>query len=82
MGLLEGTEFRIRDSGTGMSPEEVSQILSGGTFSKPGTGREKGHGVGLLLVREFLGRHGSDIQIKSAPGMGSEFSFLLKHKSA
>ena len=82
MGLLEGTEFRIRDSGTGMSPDEVSQILSGGTFSKPGTGREKGHGVGLLLVREFLGRHGSDIQIKSAPAMGSEFSFLLKHKSA
>lgn len=82
MGLLEGTEFRIRDSGTGMNPDEVSQILSGGTFSKPGTGREKGHGVGLLLVREFLGRHGSEIQIKSAPGMGSEFSFILKSRNA
>jgi signal transduction histidine kinase len=77
MGLVDGIEFRIRDSGTGMLPEEVNQILSGGTFSKPGTGREKGHGVGLLLVREFLGRHGSELCLKSAPGMGSEFSFQL-----
>ncbi len=77
MGLMDGTEFRIRDSGTGMDQEDVNQILSGGTFSKPGTGREKGHGVGLLLVREFLSRHGSTLHIKSAPGKGTEFSFTL-----
>lgn len=81
IGLIEGTEFRIRDSGTGMNPEDVSQILSGGTFSRPGTGREKGHGVGLLLVREFLSRHGSMLQVKSAPGMGSEFSFILPNQA-
>jgi signal transduction histidine kinase len=75
IGLVHGTEFRVRDTGLGMSPEEVTALQSGGTFSKPGTGREKGHGVGLLLVREFLSRHGSELQIKSAPGMGSEFSF-------
>lgn len=80
IGLLDGSEFRIRDSGTGMNPEDVNQILSGGTFSKPGTGREKGHGVGLLLVREFLNRHGSELQIKSAPGLGSEFSFILRNQ--
>lgn len=77
MAINNGTEFRIRDSGNGMSPDEVNQLLAGGTFSKPGTGKEKGHGVGLLLVREFLQKHGSSLGIKSAPGMGSEFSFIL-----
>lgn len=77
MASNNGTEFRIRDSGNGMIQSEVQQLMAGDTFSKPGTGREKGHGVGLLLVREFLVRHQSSLQIKSAPGMGSEFSFLL-----
>lgn len=81
MGLLEGTEFRIRDSGTGLSQEEIGQILSGGTFSRPGTAREKGHGVGLLLVREFLAKHRSALSLKSAPGMGSEFGFIIPYQS-
>ena len=79
VAVNNGTEFRIRDSGTGMTKEEVAQILSGGTFSKPGTGREKGHGVGLLLVREFLSRHDCELVIKSAKEMGTEFSFMLPH---
>ncbi len=79
VAVSNGTEFRIRDSGTGMTKEEVAQILSGGTFSKPGTGREKGHGVGLLLVREFLSRHDCALVIKSAKDMGTEFSFMLPH---
>ena len=79
VAVNNGTEFRIRDSGTGMTKEEVAQILSGGTFSKPGTGREKGHGVGLLLVREFLSRHNCELVIKSAKEMGTEFSFMLPH---
>jgi signal transduction histidine kinase len=77
----EGIEFRVRDSGTGMSQEEISLILSGETFSKPGTRKEKGHGVGLLLVREFLQKHGTSLSIRSAPGMGTEMSFLLKYQS-
>lgn len=77
MALADGTEFRIRDSGNGMTTGEVNQLLDGGTFSKPGTSKEKGHGVGLLLVREFLQKHGSSLSIKSATGMGSEFSFIL-----
>jgi signal transduction histidine kinase len=80
IGWGHGVEFRIRDSGIGLNEEEVSQILSGGTFSKPGTGREKGHGVGLLLVKEFLMRHGSQLFIKSTSGMGSEFGFILQEK--
>ena len=81
VAVSNGTEFRIRDSGTGMTNEEIEQILSGGTFSKPGTGREKGHGVGLLLVREFLSRHDCALVIKSAKDMGTEFSFMLPHSA-
>jgi signal transduction histidine kinase len=40
-----------------------------------GTSKEKGHGIGLPVVQDFIRRHGGQLHIQSEPGKGSEFSF-------
>jgi two-component system phosphate regulon sensor histidine kinase PhoR len=37
-----------------------------------------GTGIGLSIVRNIVKQHGSDIQVKSREGAGSEFTFYLK----
>jgi len=71
-------QIKIRDSGTGMSKEELNQLFHLNTGkSKPGTRQEKGSGLGLILCREFVTLHHGAIWVKSEPGKGSTFFFSL-----
>lgn len=68
----------VSDSGMGMSAQEIEAIVDPKQyFSKTGTRQEKGTGLGLLLCKEFIGRNGGELNIKSAMGMGTEVSFNL-----
>ena len=80
--LQEGTEICISDSGMGMDEENVNKIESGISFTSLGTENEKGHGIGLQLVSEFLEKSGSKLHIKSETGKGSTFSFVLSSKAS
>lgn len=71
--------IRVEDDGAGMDAETVRRILSGTAHSQPGTDGERGSGLGLKLVREFLELLGSELDVESAPGTGSRFSFRLKN---
>ena len=79
--LDEGIEFSITDSGMGMSEETIHKIESGISHTSLGTENEKGHGIGLQLVSEFLEKSGSKLHIKSMLGKGSTFSFILGSKA-
>ena len=72
----------ITDTGEGMSEQEQKKLFSVRThFSKPGTKNEKGLGLGLLLVKEFVERNQGAIAIKSEQGKGATFTVTLKgHK--
>ena len=71
-------ELSVRDSGTGMTPEEMDKLFKiEEQFIKPGTRREKGSGLGLILTRSFVRMNGGDLRVESAPGRGSTFSFTL-----
>jgi signal transduction histidine kinase len=70
--------FEITDSGVGISPETIQKLIQGDAISTTGTNKEKGHGLGLKLVRDFLKKHGSELTISSELGKGTIFSFELE----
>lgn len=68
----------VTDRGTGMKPEVRESLFRIDTkVSVKGTSGERGHGLGLITVQEFLKKMGEEITIESAPGKGSTFSFTL-----
>ncbi|MFN3997670.1 GAF domain-containing sensor histidine kinase [Algoriphagus sp.] len=70
-------QFKVRDSGVGISPEKIAEILRGGTTSSKGTSGEKGYGFGLNLVNHLIKGLKGRLLIKSDPGEGTEFEFIL-----
>jgi signal transduction histidine kinase len=66
----------IQDAGVGMSSSELSAARQGG-FSLPGTAREKGTGLGLMLTREFIELQGGSMKISSTKGRGTTVVLTL-----
>lgn len=77
-GIQPGLEFRVRDTGCGLSLQETERIFlpfeqgSFGESQRPG-----GTGLGLSICRELVDLMGGIIGVDSAPGEGSEFWFCL-----
>jgi PAS domain S-box-containing protein len=68
----------VADTGIGMESELLENIFTANkVISKPGTDREQGTGLGLLLTREMIEKHGGNISAGSIPGEGSVFTFQL-----
>ncbi|MFN4152003.1 MAG: sensor histidine kinase, partial [Candidatus Sericytochromatia bacterium] len=67
-------EIKVIDNGIGMTKEEISHLFKKEKVnSKKGTNNEKGIGLGLLICKEFLEIHNSEISVKSKVNQGSEF---------
>jgi signal transduction histidine kinase len=68
----------VTDSGIGMSEAKIKKLMEQNTAtSRRGTEKEKGTGLGLLIAKEFIEKHGGRLTIQSEMGKGSEFSFAL-----
>lgn len=68
----------VRDHGCGMTAEEVGRLFNKDThFSKFGTHREEGSGLGLLLCKNFAEAIGGKLTVQSGPGKGSVFSIYI-----
>jgi signal transduction histidine kinase len=68
----------VADTGIGMDAETCKTLFKlNRMVSKPGTEKELGTGLGLVLVREMVEKHGGKIMVESSPGKGSVFSFLI-----
>ena len=69
---------KISDSGIGMAPELRDKLFQiDEKTSRPGTEGEPSTGLGLLLCKEFIEKHGGKIWVESSIGQGSTFSFSL-----
>jgi len=54
--------------------ENQKKLFNFGTnYTTPGTNNEKGTGLGLILVNEFIDRHNGTIQIESEINNGTKF---------
>ncbi len=68
----------VTDNGIGIPEEQLCGLFSIDTsFKREGTEREKGTGLGLIMVKEFMNLMGGDISVSSQPGKGSVFCFIL-----
>lgn len=71
-------KIEVIDEGTGMPESVLKNLLDTTTFkSTPGTNNEKGTGLGLILVKDFVARHQGKLQIESKPGEGTNFNFTI-----
>ncbi len=68
----------IKDYGVGIPQADLDNLfkLEHGP-STLGTQKEKGTGLGLLLCKEFIQRHGSQIWVESQENKGTSFYFTL-----
>jgi signal transduction histidine kinase len=68
----------VKDTGIGMSEKDLQEMFKiDKVKSKPGTNRERGSGLGLILCKEFVEKHGGKIWVESELDVGSTFSFTI-----
>lgn len=71
-------EISIQDTGIGMSRTMVENLfLIDVQTNRTGTEGEPSTGLGLLLCKEFIEKHGGKIWVESEEGKGSTFYFSL-----
>ncbi|MEI6681524.1 MAG: PAS domain S-box protein [Bacteroidota bacterium] len=71
-------EISVTDTGIGMSPKMVANLfkLEADTRRK-GTDNEPSTGLGLMICRDFIEKHGGRLRVESEEGVGSTFRFSL-----
>jgi two-component system nitrogen regulation sensor histidine kinase GlnL len=65
-------EIEIADSGVGMGEEELRKALLPFYTTKP-----KGTGLGLVMARQAVTRHGGKLEIRSTRGAGTTVKISL-----
>ncbi len=70
--------FTVRDTGIGIKKETMIKLFRvDESISTKGTNNEKGTGLGLVLCKEFVEKHGGRIWANSEAGKGSSFCFSV-----
>lgn len=78
----------VADQGTGISDDERRHLFepffTGFDTMHHSSGDyqycKRGIGLGLCLVKTFVGLHGGEVEVASTPGQGSTFGFTLPRK--
>jgi PAS domain S-box-containing protein len=69
---------QVKDTGVGMSKEIIERLFTPQMKTLSETRKkDKGAGIGLLLVKGFLEKNGGEIWVESVEGEGSSFYFTL-----
>ncbi|MEW6757899.1 MAG: PAS domain S-box protein [Acidobacteriota bacterium] len=76
-GFMCGHEvaLEIRDTGSGMAPEQLKKI-----FQPFYTTKHIGTGLGLSIVQRIVGAHGGRVEVSSRPEEGTVFTVYLPYE--
>lgn len=75
-------EIVVKDTGIGIPPEKVESLFKlSGDKSTRGTKNEKGIGLGLSLVKEFVTLNKGTIDVSSVVGQGTSFMIRFPLKA-
>jgi signal transduction histidine kinase len=78
--LGDSVEIRIRDNGTGISPEVKEKLFSPFFTTKPAG---EGTGLGLSISHDIIVKqHGGSIEVDTRPGEFAEFRIVLPRAGA
>ena len=69
--------FAVTDNGKGISAKGLQKLFTEERYTTLGTLQEKGTGLGLLLIKEFMDSMHGSITVASEEGAGTVFTLLL-----
>jgi len=70
--------FEVKDSGIGMTSDQINKIFDPFTQAEKDTTRKYGGtGLGLSITKNIVEMMGGKLMVESTPGIGSKFSFEL-----
>jgi signal transduction histidine kinase len=69
---LAKVHVTIRDTGSGISSEQLSRLFEPFFTTKP-----NGTGLGLVITKQIVEQHGGSISVESNLGKGTAFHILL-----
>ncbi|HLO58405.1 MAG TPA: PAS domain-containing sensor histidine kinase [Bacteroidales bacterium] len=71
-------EISCEDTGIGMDARIMERLFKiDNKINRLGTEGELSSGLGLLLCKDFVEKHGGSISVSSEPGKGSNFTFII-----
>jgi signal transduction histidine kinase/HAMP domain-containing protein len=72
-----GVRVALRDDGPGMTPQEAERAMDPFFSTKA-----SGTGLGLAITKQILDDHGGSLDVRSAPGEGTEVALILPWRPA
>ena len=72
--------LRVRDTGTGIPPEDMGHIFNRfyrGDKSRQREKQNRGTGLGLSICKSIVASHGGHIDVESSVGRGTTFTVVL-----
>lgn len=70
--------IEVADNGIGIDFDKIPKLFDiSPAYKLKGTAGESGTGLGLLICKELVEKHGGTIKAESEPGNGSKFIFTL-----
>jgi signal transduction histidine kinase len=74
----ENVKISVSDNGVGIPATRITQLFDiSQILTTTGTASEKGSGLGLILCKELVEKHGGKIWVESEFGAGSTFYFSI-----
>jgi len=68
----------VCDNGIGIRKDDINKLFRiDENYTTKGTQKETGTGLGLIICKEFIQKHGGKIRVESEPDKGSTFYFTI-----